>query len=72
MLNELDRREKAGAIDPAVVDSGARYFNRELSWLAFNQRVFARAGQLKAGGQSAEMYADPADVARPLVDPAQA
>lgn len=22
-----------------VVDSGARYFNRELSWLAFNQRV---------------------------------
>lgn len=39
MLNELDRREKAGAIDPAVVDSGARYFNRELSWLAFNQRV---------------------------------
>lgn len=34
--------------------------------------LFARAGQLKAGGQSAEMYADPADVARPLVDPAQA
>lgn len=39
MLNELDGREKAGAIDPMVVDSGARYFNRELSWLAFNQRV---------------------------------
>jgi polyphosphate kinase len=39
MLNELDRRDKKEAAGPTAVDSGARYFNRELSWLAFNQRV---------------------------------
>ena len=39
MLNEVDSRE--GPADGAFVgvESGARYFNRELSWLAFNQRV---------------------------------
>ncbi len=39
MLNEVDSHE--GPADGALVgvESGARYFNRELSWLAFNQRV---------------------------------
>lgn len=39
MLNELERPDKPGAAGSAAVASGARYFNRELSWLAFNQRV---------------------------------
>jgi len=39
MLNELEKQEKAETLAATVADSGVRYFNRELSWLAFNQRV---------------------------------
>lgn len=39
MLNELEKQEKAEALAATAADSGVRYFNRELSWLAFNQRV---------------------------------
>ncbi len=39
MLNDVDKREKEKTAAPAAVDSAGRYFNRELSWLAFNQRV---------------------------------
>ena len=39
MLNEVDSRDGPADVTPAHVESGARYFNRELSWLAFNQRV---------------------------------
>ena len=39
MLNELEKQEKAETLAATAADSGVRYFNRELSWLAFNQRV---------------------------------
>ncbi len=39
MLNEVDSRDGPADGAPVYVESGARYFNRELSWLAFNQRV---------------------------------
>ncbi len=39
MLNDVDKREREKTAAPAAVDSAGRYFNRELSWLAFNQRV---------------------------------
>lgn len=39
MLNEVDSRDGPADGSPVHVESGARYFNRELSWLAFNQRV---------------------------------
>ena len=39
MLNEVDSREGPADGVSVGIESGARYFNRELSWLAFNQRV---------------------------------
>ncbi len=39
MLNEVDSGEGPADGTPVHVEAGARYFNRELSWLAFNQRV---------------------------------
>jgi polyphosphate kinase len=39
MLNEVDSREAQADGTSVGVETGARYFNRELSWLAFNQRV---------------------------------
>ena len=39
MLDEMHIQENAAEREPATIEPSARYFNRELSWLAFNQRV---------------------------------
>jgi polyphosphate kinase len=40
---EIGREREAETQPPALIDSPERFFNRELSWLAFNERVFEEA-----------------------------